>query len=172
MRWIPCTERLPKKSGRYLVTRKFSSLFSLLDDVFIVNYSELMGVCVETKIWWISNPGTPGFEELNDVVAWMPLPDPYMENEKVCKDCHYNDGDIHAECIICDKKKKMKQTDCFSDEEEIIDDDSTVHAHWIKGTFSDVNVTCSNCNFHMCIPNSVIPKMKYCPNCGAKINQK
>ena len=76
MRWIPCTERLPEKSGRYLVTRKFSSLFGSLDDVFIVNYSEMIGVCVETKIWWIGNPGTPGFEELDDVIAWMPLPDP------------------------------------------------------------------------------------------------
>ena len=21
----------------------------------------------------------------------------------VCKDCHYNDGEVHAECVICDK---------------------------------------------------------------------
>lgn len=42
-RWIPCTERLPEKSGRYLVTRKFNALFSLWDKVCIANYSDLMG---------------------------------------------------------------------------------------------------------------------------------
>lgn len=21
----------------------------------------------------------------------------------VCKDCYYNDGEVHAECVICDK---------------------------------------------------------------------
>lgn len=41
------------------------------------------------------------------------------------------------------------------------------HAHWKKGAFSDI--TCSNCNFSMCIANSVIPKMLYCPNCGARM---
>ena len=29
MEWIPCTERLPEKSGRYLVTRKPNALSSL-----------------------------------------------------------------------------------------------------------------------------------------------
>ena len=43
-------------------------------------------ICDKKKKWWISNPGTPGFEELNDVVAWMPLPDPYMGNEKDSND--------------------------------------------------------------------------------------
>lgn len=42
-----------------------------------------------------------------------------------------------------------------------------VHAHWIKGVFADI--TCSNCNFPICIANSVIHKMLYCPNCGAEV---
>ena len=33
MEWIPCTERLPEKSGQYLVTRKFNALSSLWDKV-------------------------------------------------------------------------------------------------------------------------------------------
>lgn len=29
------------------------------------------------------------------------------DNEKdVCKDCYYNDGEVHAECVICDKTDK------------------------------------------------------------------
>ena len=93
MEWIPCTERLPEKNGRYLVTRKFSSLFNSLsrkfsslfnslDDVFIVNYSEFMGVCVLKRIWWISNPVKPFIEEINDVIAWMPLPELYKGGEQ------------------------------------------------------------------------------------------
>lgn len=50
------------------------------------------------------------------------------------------------------------------------DVEPVVHAHWIKGAFGDVNVTCSNCDFHLCIPDSVIPKLAYCPRCGAAMD--
>ena len=76
MKWIPCTERLPEKSGRYLVTRKFNALFSLWDKVDILNYSDLMGLKKE-KIWWSGNVGKSDFEKFDDVIAWMPLPEPY-----------------------------------------------------------------------------------------------
>ena len=42
------------------------------------------------------------------------------------------------------------------------------HAHWIKGTFADR--TCSNCDFSLCVPDSIIPKLAYCPHCGAKMD--
>ena len=48
---------------------------------------------------------------------------------------------------------------------------ATKHAHWtekyVGGMFLQ---TCSNCNFSICIANSVIPKMRYCPNCGARMD--
>lgn len=44
------------------------------------------------------------------------------------------------------------------------------HAHWIKGAFADI--TCSNCGFPLCVPNSIIPKLAYCPHCGAKIGEE
>lgn len=47
--------------------------------------------------------------------------------------------------------------------------DTIKHGHWEKGVFSDI--TCSNCGFSMCISNSVIPKMLYCPNCGARMDK-
>lgn len=25
-----------------------------------------------------------------------------------CEDCYYNDGDVHAECVICDKAESEK----------------------------------------------------------------
>lgn len=60
-RWIPCSERLPKEEGMYLIT---SNLFGSLE-VQYVFYSEnvQMFVC----------NGTP--------VAWMPLPSPYKAGD-------------------------------------------------------------------------------------------
>ena len=85
MRWIPCTERLPEKSGRYLVTRGFNALFRLWDRVHIVNYSDLMGLCKE-KIWWSGNVGKSDFEKYDDVIAWQPLPEPYKTQTVVVKE--------------------------------------------------------------------------------------
>lgn len=41
------------------------------------------------------------------------------------------------------------------------------NAHWIKGVFADI--TCSNCGFPLVLPDSLIPKFAYCPNCGARM---
>ena len=75
-RWIPCSERLPEKSGRYLVTRGSNVCGSLWNRVYILNYSDLMGLKKE-KIWWSGNVGKSDFEKYDDVLAWMPLPEPY-----------------------------------------------------------------------------------------------
>lgn len=83
MEWIPCTERLPEKSGRYLVTRGSNDCGSLWHKVDILNYSDLMGLKKE-KIWWSGID----FEKCDHVIAWMPLPEPYKiftENEKETK---------------------------------------------------------------------------------------
>lgn len=49
--------------------------------------------------------------------------------------------------------------------------DTIKHGHWKKSLFGDISITCSNCDFHMCIAESVIPKMLYCPNCGARMDK-
>lgn len=77
-RWIPCSERLPEKSGRYLVTRGSNVCGSLWNRVYILNYSDLMGLKKE-KIWWSGNVGKSDFEKYDDVIAWQPLPEPYRE---------------------------------------------------------------------------------------------
>lgn len=74
--WIPCSERLPEKSGRYLVTRGLNACGSLWNRIYISNYSDLMGIKSE-KIWWQGNVGKPDFKRLDDLIAWMPLPEPY-----------------------------------------------------------------------------------------------
>ena len=83
-RWIPCSERLPEKGGQYLVTRVPKTCGNLWNRVYIVNYSDLMGLRKE-RIWWSGNVGKIDFESYDDVLAWMPLPEPYkaeMESEE------------------------------------------------------------------------------------------
>lgn len=80
--WIPCSERLPEENGRYIVTRGLNACGSLWNRVYIVNYSDLMGIKKE-KIWWDGNVGKSDFERYDDVLAWMPLPEKYKgENEE------------------------------------------------------------------------------------------
>ena len=74
--WIPVTERLPKNNGRYLVTRGMNAIGSLWNRVYIINYSDLMGLRKE-KIWWTGNVGKSDFVKFEDVLAWMPLPKPF-----------------------------------------------------------------------------------------------
>ena len=58
-RWIPCSERLPESNGWYLVTN-------------------VLGV-VQQQYW-----GASHWQKLRDeaVIAWMPLPEPYIEQQK------------------------------------------------------------------------------------------
>lgn len=75
-RWIPCSERMPEVSGRYLVTRGLNACGALWNRVYIINYSDLMGL-KSGRIWWDGNVGKSDFEQIDDVLAWMPLPKPW-----------------------------------------------------------------------------------------------
>ena len=61
-RWIPCTERLPEKDGCYLVTYKWKGSYS--GDTYV---ETTMAVYREKPKEW----------DCKDVIAWMPLPEPY-----------------------------------------------------------------------------------------------
>lgn len=80
-KWIPVSERLPEKNGEYLVTRGLNSVGNLWNRVYIVHYSDLMGLKKE-KIFWKGNVGKSDFEAIYDVIAWMPLPESYKIGEK------------------------------------------------------------------------------------------
>ena len=69
-KWIPCSQRLPEKEGKYLVCSK--------DVIWVANYFH--------NTWW-------GIEKrcrLGDVEAWQPLPEAYKpEQQKEIPTDHY-----------------------------------------------------------------------------------
>lgn len=76
-RWIPVTERLPKKCeyGEVLVTY-IPSGGTLWATVIIAHYSDLMGIAKPS--FHIGEVGKGSFQNITkQVIAWMPLPAPY-----------------------------------------------------------------------------------------------
>ena len=75
-KWISCSKRTPEKSGVYIVTEKEYSVndrqhtgrFNL-----ITEQVEFEGVEFEGGKWRRAS--------FYEVIAWMPLPDPYKESE-------------------------------------------------------------------------------------------
>lgn len=66
-KWIPCSERLPKKDGRYQVT--------WYDYVTNTEFIDILWY--EKNLWW--NWHSTGNYA---VIAWMPLPEPYEAERK------------------------------------------------------------------------------------------
>lgn len=79
-KWTPIEEGPPKANGRYLVTRGLNACGAMWNRVYIINYSDLMGLKSE-RIWWDGNVGKSDFERIDDVLAWMPLPKRYERSE-------------------------------------------------------------------------------------------
>lgn len=69
-RWIPVTERLPEKDGRYFVT---------LENGYtkILGYASTQTIRYPQGFYYISENGFAWRKTQNPVVAWMPLPTPY-----------------------------------------------------------------------------------------------
>jgi hypothetical protein len=67
--WIPCSERVPKESGYYLVQTD-GSHNSVID---IAEFGRLWSKSCEDFGW--------GWNKASRVIAWMPLPKPYKMGE-------------------------------------------------------------------------------------------
>ena len=75
-KWIPVTERLPERYGRFIVTI-VPEAGELWKTIELAMYSDLMGL-VKTPVFWSGNVGKSDFEDVTSkVTAWMPLPEPY-----------------------------------------------------------------------------------------------
>ena len=77
-RWIPCSERLPKRNGEYLVWMQRP--FDEEPTVSIINYDADCEMFGDWREYY--HPITLGyldsdFDEIKGVIAWMPLPEPY-----------------------------------------------------------------------------------------------
>ena len=81
--WIPCSERLPNKKDLYMVTLKtFSDDYRFID---LLYYGKpLMPNCkVKDACWYRSDSewGDVVYDD-TDILAWMPLPKPYREDDE------------------------------------------------------------------------------------------
>ena len=65
-KWIPCSERFPEDNGAYLVTIQTNN--SSLDHIY--------GFYIEVRI-----RDSRGWMSEENIVAWMPLPEPYRGEE-------------------------------------------------------------------------------------------
>ena len=78
-KWIPVSERLPESCGMYIVTRK---IYDCPDTAPIIMSDESWFDGQNT--WHNDNRINHERGYLSDVIAWMPLPEPYKaESEEV-----------------------------------------------------------------------------------------
>ena len=63
--WIPVSERLPEKEGDYLVTDNAGGVLTISIDTFCF--------CYDGEPVWLCS---------QNVTAWMPLPEPYREENR------------------------------------------------------------------------------------------
>ena len=78
-KWIPVSERLPDKDGRFLCLTKVIGynhrILSFAKDGEKVDYYDLTG----KKYVWYAYDREWGFVSTNSVTHWMPLPEPPKE---------------------------------------------------------------------------------------------
>lgn len=83
--WIPVKERLPEKDGKYLVTHVVSfqtrmiDVYSYANDLYKIDKYDFWDR--KGKSGWYDIDREYGGILLDDVVAWMELPEPYKEGQ-------------------------------------------------------------------------------------------
>jgi len=82
-RWIPCSERLPEEDVEVLITYRYKEGEgdTSLADIDITTYGQMYfgGNKVGNHKHW--RQPFEYFESNYEVVAWMPLPEPYKDGE-------------------------------------------------------------------------------------------
>lgn len=81
--WIPCNERQPEEDGKYLVTLRWSDYPNSVETLHFSNdLSSVDGVgyAGEKRPGWYEYDSDYGCYEIDNVIAWMPRPEPYKED--------------------------------------------------------------------------------------------
>ena len=76
-RWIPVSERLPETDGVYIVTRRLFDNQIDTEPYYMVDACYFDG----SNTWHNDNRINHERNYLTDIIAWMPLPEPYRESE-------------------------------------------------------------------------------------------
>ena len=77
-KWIPCKDRLPESYGKYIVTRD-DPVFGIY--VRMLNYGE--ADFAKKNPCWFYYDSEYGDVTVDNVIAWMQLPEPYKMDGKV-----------------------------------------------------------------------------------------
>lgn len=81
--WIPCSKRQPEEDGEYFVTLRWSDYPNSVDTLHFTNdLSSVDGVgyAGEKRPGWYEYDSDYGCYEIDNVIAWMPRPEPYKED--------------------------------------------------------------------------------------------
>ena len=77
MEWIPVSKRLPKVCDTYIVNIEYKGKFEGVD---VANFTPGGNGYIDGK-WDTWNDWVEDKKKYYHVTAWMPLPDPYKEDE-------------------------------------------------------------------------------------------
>ena len=67
-KWIPCSKRLPEEGDVVLICSKIG----------VIDFGKRKG----DKWVWLAEALWDYWQETEDLIAWMPLPEPYKESEE------------------------------------------------------------------------------------------
>lgn len=81
--WIPCNERQPEEDGEYLVTLRWDNYPNGVETLHFTNdlsSVDRVGYAGEKRPGWYEYDSDYGCYEIDNVIAWMPRPEPYKED--------------------------------------------------------------------------------------------
>lgn len=73
-RWVPCSERLPEDNRQVLI-------YAMSVHYALAKYDEMREADGTYKKQWVTFDAWKPFYTIKEVIAWMPLPEPYREDE-------------------------------------------------------------------------------------------
>ena len=97
--WIPVSERLPEENEYIGDVCKYYLIQDEYGDMHVAHLS---------NVGWIPMDSLKAIG--NEVIAWMPLPQPYKgESEYKCKNCKYYRNPDYTRCHECEAEREDKE---------------------------------------------------------------